>query len=132
LGNKLDVAGRIWRLLPARPEAVPLARQLIGELSVDTETTGVLALLTSEVVSNAVRHGPSGDDDQISLDASIVNGHVLVEVCDEGSPAEPAVVHHDDPLQPGGLGLRLVDRLSIEWGSRRDEVRCVWFKVAPA
>jgi serine/threonine-protein kinase RsbW len=110
-----------------------LARRLVAELAVDTTTAGVLELLTSELVSNAVRHGPAGpDDQQISLDAKLAGDHVFVEVCDEGGRSEPTLVEHDDPLEPGGLGLQLVDRLAAEWGSRRDGVRCVWFRLSHA
>jgi serine/threonine-protein kinase RsbW len=122
------VAGRVWRLLPARAEAVPIARRLIGDLKVDGPTAGVLELLTSELVTNAVMHGPAGADDQISLVARLEQDRVFVEVCDEGGDAEP-IVTELDPLEPGGLGLRLVDGLATEWGTHRDGVRCVWFRL---
>lgn len=123
------MAGQVWRLLPARAEAVPLARQSVATLEVDGAAANVVELLTSEVVTNAVRHGPTGADDQISLVARIEPGCVLVEVCDEGTADAPALAG-DDPLEPGGLGLRLVDSLATEWGTRRDAIRCVWFRVA--
>ena len=110
-----------------------MARQLVGELAVDSPTAGVLELLASELVSNAVKHGPNGEDDQqISLDARIGDDHVFVEVCDEGSDTVPTLVENDDPLEPGGLGLQLVDRLAADWGSRSDGVRCVWFRLSHA
>jgi serine/threonine-protein kinase RsbW len=123
------MAGRVWRFLPARAEAVPLARQLVGELDVDSATARVLALLTSEVVTNAVVHGPTGDDDQISLDARLTDDHVFVQVCDEGSDTEPAIGRRPDPLEAGGHGLRVVERLAAAWGTRLDEIRCVWFRL---
>jgi anti-sigma regulatory factor (Ser/Thr protein kinase) len=116
-------------LLPARAEAVPLARQAIRELSVDGATASVVELLTSELVTNAIQHGPPGDDHQmVSLDARLDDGRVVVEVCDEGSEREPTIVG-PDPLEPGGLGLRLVDELAADWGTRIDGMRCVWFRV---
>jgi serine/threonine-protein kinase RsbW len=116
-------------LLPARAEAVPLARRLIGDLTVDADTAGVVELLTSELVTNAIVHGPTGADDQISLVAHVEDGRVFVEVCDGGGADQPTVTEID-PLEPGGLGLRLVDGLAAEWGTRLDAVRCVWFRVA--
>ena len=47
------------------------------------------------------------------------------------SEREPKLVS-SDPLEPGGLGLRLVDELATEWGTRANGTRCVWFCVSQA
>jgi anti-sigma regulatory factor (Ser/Thr protein kinase) len=119
----------IWRLLLATPEAVPAARHALAELAdVDTPTRDVLELLTSELVTNAVRHGASDPNESILVRAASNGDCVRVEVCDEGSgfAAEP------DPrglLEPGGNGLLLVETLASRWGVHRGSPSCVWFEA---
>ena len=122
---------KVWRLLLATPEAVPAARHALEELAgVDQPALNVLELLTSELVTNAVRHGSSDPHESILISAHRTDGAVRVEVCDEGSGFDP----HPDPgelLEPGGNGLLLVDSLSERWGISCTQPNCVWFE-APA
>jgi anti-sigma regulatory factor (Ser/Thr protein kinase) len=120
----------IWRLLLATPEAVPAARHALTELDLDDGTRHVLELLTSEVVTNAVRHGSSDPHQSILLSASRVNGAVRVEVCDEGSGFSPEP-DPGDLLEPGGNGLFLVDSLAERWGVEPGRPSCVWFEAEP-
>jgi anti-sigma regulatory factor (Ser/Thr protein kinase) len=119
----------IWRLLLATPEAVPQARHALTELQeVDDETRDVVELLTSELVTNAVRHGASDSKESILLTALCGEETVRVEVCDEGPGFEPA----PDPrgmLEPGGNGLLLVDALASRWGVIAGDPSCVWFET---
>src|ERR671926_1016500 len=106
----------IWRLLLATPEAVPAARHALDELTeVDAATKSDLELLTSELVTNAVRHGASDPHESILLSAQRTDGGVRVEVCDEGG-GFPERAQPGDLLEPGGNGLFLVDQLSSRWG----------------
>jgi anti-sigma regulatory factor (Ser/Thr protein kinase) len=121
----------IWRLLLATPEAVPAARHALGELTeIDPPTRDVVELLTSELVTNAVRHGASDPHESILVRAERVDSSVRVEVCDEGDGfhqgAEPG-----DLLEPGGNGLLLVDTLASRWGVSPGEPSCVWFEAEP-
>jgi anti-sigma regulatory factor (Ser/Thr protein kinase) len=121
----------IWRLLLATPEAVPAARHAIDELvDVDPPTRGVIELLTSELVTNAVRHGASDPGESILLSARRTDGAIRVMVCDEGPGFK---VHRapGDPFEPGGNGLLLVEALSERWGTSEGNPNCVWFE-APA
>lgn len=119
----------VWRLLRARPDAVPAARRSIGELPLSSGAREVTELLVSELVTNAIRHGQPEHDGCVLLEARVAEDHVHVKVCDDGSGGEPAI-RPLDHSEPGGHGLRIVDQLAADWGTRRDGVRCVWFKVA--
>ena len=119
----------VWRLLRARPDAVPAARRSIGELPLSAGTREVTELLVSELVTNAIRHGQPEHDGCVLLEARVTGDHGHVEVCDDGGGGEP-VVRPLDHSEPGGHGLRIVDQLAADWGTRRDGMRCVWFQVA--
>ena len=98
------------------------------EAGVVGEPGAVVELLTSELVANAVVHGPS--DGTILLSASLLDGRFEVAVTDE-SPLIP-VVRHGDPMDEGGRGMMLVDLMATEWGVRSegDASKCVWFQIA--
>jgi anti-sigma regulatory factor (Ser/Thr protein kinase) len=119
----------IWRLLLATPEAVPAARHALAELQeVDGDTRGVVELLTSELVTNAVRHGASDANESILLRAKHDDDCIRVEVCDEG----PGFEAKPDPrgmLEPGGNGLLLVEALAKRWGVIAGQPTCVWFEA---
>lgn len=121
------MAGDIWRLFLATPEAVPAARHALSELDVDPPARNVLELLTSELMTNAVRHGASDPHESILLHAKNTDGAIRVEVCDEGFgfDAEP---EPSDLLEPGGHGLLLVDTLADRWGVSSRRPNCVWFE----
>ena len=56
-----------------------------------------------------------------------------VEVCDAGRsgriPAKRDAA--DRPLEPGGLGLVLVDEMADRWGVQcHENETCVWFELA--
>ena len=124
--------GGIWRLLLATPEAVPAARHALRELTeLDGPTRRVVELLTSELVSNAVRHGARDPHESVLVFARRDGEVVRVEVCDEGGGFEPNG-HAGDMLEPGGNGLLLVDTLASRWGVLPGEPSCVWFEAEPA
>jgi len=83
----------------------------------------VAELLTSEVVTNAVRHAAS----QIMLRVAVDDSTLRVEVTDT-SAAMPHI--RDDP-DVGGYGLRIVDELATRWGveSLPKRGKTVWFEL---
>jgi anti-sigma regulatory factor (Ser/Thr protein kinase) len=77
-----------------------------------------LALLTTELVTNSLRHSEIRAEDRIELRGSRTGRRVVVEVHDPGRAGRMPAIRSDDPLQgEGGLGLRLVDQLADEWGA---------------
>lgn len=90
------------------------------------EGADVAILLTSELVTNAVRHsrGP------IEAQARFCSARVLrVEVCDtSNTPVGASAATVDDP---GGRGLYLVDALADTWGMEHHGTgKRVWFELS--
>jgi anti-sigma regulatory factor (Ser/Thr protein kinase) len=100
---------------------------------VGAEQEPTLLLLVSELVSNSVRHAGMDEHEEIRLRARRDRVCAYVEVCDAGRsghlPEKRA--QQADPLEPGGLGLVLVDEMADRWGvHRHDDETCVWFELA--
>ena len=89
----------------------------------------VAVLLTSELVTNAIRHA-SDEHEAIELVVSWAVGLLRVEVHD-GSRSAPARVHAL-PYAEAGRGLMLLDTLSSSWGYRETaRGKAVYFTLAP-
>jgi anti-sigma regulatory factor (Ser/Thr protein kinase) len=86
----------------------------------------VARLLTSEIVSNAVRHAAS----TIELEVAMVNEHQLrVRARDEAPHATVAQDPHR-PAGEGGLGLQIIESLAQRWGVERyEDHKVVWFET---
>jgi len=118
--------------LLAGPAAAGQARRHVGavirawDVPVDAYTA---ALLTSELVTNAILHA-SDEHDAIELVVSWAAGQLRVEVHD-GSRCAPAPVHAL-PYAEAGRGLMLLDSLSSGWGYRETaRGKAVYFVLAP-
>lgn len=101
------------------------ATERAAALGADDEQCALVALLTSEVVSNATRHG----DGVAVLEVAAADGGVRVSVTDDGDGL-PEVLHPDAGT-PGGRGVWLVSELSRAWGVDRlpGGGKAVWFEV---
>ena len=119
--------------IPARAEAAALAREIIAgalvEVRVPEGRIEDLRLLTSEVVTNAVRHAglAPGDTIRVAVDAS--ERRIRVEVGEDGPGFDPSALPEPSLERVGGWGLHLVNRLSDRWGVVRNERNLVWFEV---
>ncbi|HEY0454347.1 ATP-binding protein [Actinophytocola sp.] len=112
--------------LPENHRSAALAR----EFTRDTLTGWGLhgwqdaAQVVSELVSNVLLHAHG----QPVVRLVEVSTGIRVEVSDD-SPQPPTVVRSG----PGGLGMRLVERLSTAWGvSRRGRGKVVWCELPAA
>lgn len=92
------------------------------------EAQAVVELLTSELVANAIHHGPT--DGQVSVETEVVDGHLHVVVCDQGAGAP--VVRDPPSHATSGRGMMLVEMLAASWGTTPLHAggKAVWFSVA--
>jgi anti-sigma regulatory factor (Ser/Thr protein kinase) len=116
--------------LPATPHAPGFVRRLLIDAFElwgwgDCEAREDAVFLASEVVSNAVEH--AGGMPHLRVEVFHSDGWVRISVAD-GSSIRP-IVRELEHLKPGGLGMRLVESLSDQWGVEDHENgKKVWFE----
>lgn len=116
--------------LRAGPRTAAEARLFLSEalksfgVEVDKDAA---ALMTSEIASNAIRHGKEPIDVSISAEEQ----GLRVSVLDRGSGFDAEELRFDRGLEiEGGRGLRIVHALSSDWGVERSEDATeVWFRL---
>jgi anti-sigma regulatory factor (Ser/Thr protein kinase) len=90
-----------------------------------------IGLLVTELVSNSVRYADLGADDTVLVEVALGDDQTAITVTDPGSDSMPHLLPWD-LARPDGLGLRLVDRVSISWGVRRSAgATQVWCELSP-
>ncbi len=91
------------------------------------EAHATVELLTSELVANALLHGPH--DGRVTVRTAVVDGVFEVAVTDEG--AGSPIVKRPPPTAEGGRGVMLVDMLTASGGTRMldDGSKAVWFTI---
>jgi anti-sigma regulatory factor (Ser/Thr protein kinase) len=112
--------------LAAPAEARRAVRSAL-DASLPADTIDLAELLTSELVTNAIRHG-SG---QVMLSLNCGDGVLAISVSDDGATM-PFVQADDEPLAVGGRGVRMVQRLAQDWGvtpRERGPGKVVWFRL---
>jgi anti-sigma regulatory factor (Ser/Thr protein kinase) len=99
---------------------VPRARRFVADTLERSgrEATDDVMLVTSELVSNAVRHGREPVELHLELDPEYDRLHL--EVIDGGGVAPQASSAMPAVEAEGGRGLPLVAALSESWGSAVD------------
>lgn len=109
-------------------------RELLSGLLEDTTPADKLHdlhLLTTELVTNAVRHAHVDED--ATLDLSVVASRAVVRVAitDPGGESTPRM-QELNPEVPGGMGLFLVDQISDRWGVEDAGAGAtrVWFELS--
>ena len=115
--------------LPSTDAAPAMARHRVAAacLGWPQVTVDVALILTSELVTNAVRHGGG----PIRLDMELTEGVLHVEVYD-GSPAVPRRTPASRPDGESGHGLVIVAELASDWGARTrtdSPGKVVWFDL---
>ena len=124
------VLGRLT--IPGRPEHVRDARAFVakalGELHPGLDTA---VLLTSELVTNAVRHSSSRcAGGTVTLLIAESTGGIRIEVADQGSELCSPVVR-GEVYASDGHGLFLVQTLADQWGYLREQSgTTVWFRLS--
>src|SRR5687768_16669409 len=113
--------------LPRDDSAAGIARKALHLRFADElgrERAGDLALVVSELVTNAVAHGQGA----ISMTVRVDGEGVFGEVVDEGGGFEREV-RERGPEDLSGRGLHIVDALSSRWGVHEGTTH-VWFELA--
>lgn len=110
------------------PSAVGVARRYVRDVlhseRVDEKVTGVVELLTSEVVTNAVLHAHGAGE----LALTVTEDTIRVEVDDPSGLLPVRRCAGRDAL--GGRGLAIVAVLARAWGVEPNrEGKRVWFEV---
>lgn len=120
------------RNYPPRQDSVPAARRRAAWLAVawgQPELAADVALLTSELTTNALLHGSLWDR-YLRVEVQLTGAVLRIEVTDpkgERRPEPRAAADHDQ----FGRGLHIVDALSERWGSRDRVVgKTVWAELA--
>lgn len=111
------------RAFGAHPTSIDEARRFVRLQSAGWPVPGDdLVLVTSELATNALRHGGAG----FELTLSCHESEVLVEVRDW--VAERPEIRHVPVRCPSGRGLLIIDQLAGTWGVRElpGEGKVVW------
>lgn len=112
-----------WRF-PAHPSSVRRARRAVAESlpEVPRPLGDDLTLLTSELVTNAIRHGACPEEeDLIELVLWPADGHYWLAVSDPGQ-GKPTLAYPDADSE-SGRGLLLVNHLASAWTVRPRRTR---------
>jgi anti-sigma regulatory factor (Ser/Thr protein kinase) len=102
--------------VPGGKRAAGVARRsvLSSKVGVPSVMRHRLALLLSELVTNAIQHGGAGPHQTIQVRLASTPKRVRVEVHDPGS--HDGIPRDRLETETGGYGLLLVDRLADGWG----------------
>lgn len=113
--------------LPSAPASVGGARRFVGAALEQLDALSlseVAALLTSELVTNAVVHAAGSIRIRVSVAADLVR----IAVADESSMMPAPRLAGDGAVT--GRGLALVEQLAERWGSDPHEGgKEVWFEL---
>jgi anti-sigma regulatory factor (Ser/Thr protein kinase) len=117
-------------MLNPHPTSVGAARRFVRDVlmsrQVPDSVVGIVELLTSEVVTNAIVHGRSGPRLVIQIGEDVIR----VAVCDLS--ADVPVRRRARVDDVNGRGVVIVDELASAWGveCEQDGGKQVWFEVA--
>jgi anti-sigma regulatory factor (Ser/Thr protein kinase) len=125
LGGGVDAAAAARRAIEAHVHRLP------------DPLHGDVLLLVTELVTNAVLHGRSGDEDSVRLECRRAGDRLRFLVSEpgrqpNGNGAAPRLAPHSpNGDRPSGWGLVLVERIAEQWGVLDGRPgTCVWFEVS--
>lgn len=117
--------------LPPEPIAPILARAAVAAIGSGLPGSVVsdAELLTSEVVSNAVKHADLDPSQEIVLRV-VMDERLRIEVADPGPPFEADLRRQSSDTS--GWGLFLIEAIAMSWGVEREGIgKKVWFELDP-
>lgn len=127
---------RYEETLPGTPDQVGAARKTVADrLGEDHACAEVAALLTSEVVTNAIVHTDTGRLDAdgrvgtFTLAVTHVDDRVRIEVTDAGAETLPCRCRTES-CEDGGRGIPMIEALATRWGyTREPRGTTVWLEL---
>jgi two-component sensor histidine kinase len=92
-------------------------REVLAQLDgrVTPGTASDAALIISELVTNSVLHAQVGSDQLLTVEVEMMADRLRITVSNPGAEPEPRL-RPLDPAVPGGLGLRLLEKMCVAWG----------------
>ena len=115
------------RVFPGHPRQAAHARRFVASALDGCPASETAVLLTSELVTNALAHTPSGDGGSFEVIVWLGASAVCIAVLDAGSASTP-LVGDSDPDTESGRGLGLIAMLAESWGHEGGPAgRVVWF-----
>ncbi len=115
--------------LAGDPSSVGEGRRCVLEVArefLDEARLPDLALVLSEVVTNAIRH--NSDADSVLVAVTPKDDYLCVQVTDPGPGLAPRP-RATAPDEDGGWGFFLIEHMTRRWGlTREDEHTRVWFE----
>jgi anti-sigma regulatory factor (Ser/Thr protein kinase) len=111
---------------PANSDAPAAARNRLQDLAPSDVPGEAVRLLTSELVTNSIRHAALGPRQRIHMRVLVTHRTIRVEVVDGGAGLQLAMRAAGSS---GGWGLHLVNALADRWGVIRDHGTHVWFEL---
>jgi anti-sigma regulatory factor (Ser/Thr protein kinase) len=115
--NRPDIPVQCTLPLPRDPTCAARARRFVRERLTESSSQPVdpavverALLTTSELVTNALRHGEGA----IELRMGRVGDRMRLEVADQGDGVPAIRAEAGD--ETGGWGLRIVEELALRWG----------------
>ena len=97
----------------------------LQRLALDEDGRYWIGIAVREAVANAIKHGNKQDPEkQVTVDLSVAEEQLLIEICDEGEGFEPEEVADpldpDNLLKPSGRGIfymkRFMDDIEYSFG----------------
>jgi transcriptional regulator with XRE-family HTH domain/anti-sigma regulatory factor (Ser/Thr protein kinase) len=119
--------GELRKAFPATARTAHAAREAVALVAGDIpeDALGTALLLTSELVTNSIRHGPPAPA-SVGVAVDVARDRIRIEISDAARTA-PA---RRPPTRDGGYGLTFVDALAARWDTVRDGDRNVtWFEL---
>jgi hypothetical protein len=129
VGDRADAGPTLRRTLPPTAESASVARWLVTDLLrdlVEEDTLDTAALLTTELVSNAIRQ----TREELVITVRLAGGRVRIGVADS-SHRRPHLVQVGS-RDTSGRGLHLVEAMADRWGVEPDDRglgKTVWFEL---
>jgi anti-sigma regulatory factor (Ser/Thr protein kinase) len=102
---------RLARDARSAGEARRFVERLLTARRVPDRALESAMLVSSELVTNALRHG----EGEIELRVNVDKDRLRIEVIDEGHRQAP-IVREQAADETGGWGLQIVDQLALQWG----------------